>query len=69
MLSAVRIGHLVVFRTRFAKSKAHVRVEVHMPQEHTAVEPIIVSTCCRFESCDLQVVLEDCGIGAIMQGL
>ena len=49
MLSPVCIGKLVVFWAKFAKSKANVRVEVHAPQELTAVEPINVSTCCCFK--------------------
>ena len=69
MLSPVYIGNLLVFWTRFAKSEANVRVEVHAPQELAAVEPIIVSTCCRFESCDIQILLEGFGIAAIIQRL
>ena len=69
MLSPVDVGNLVVFWTRFAKSKAHVRVEIHWPQEATAVEPIIVSTCCCFKSCDIQIILEGFGIAAFIQVL
>ena len=41
MLSPLCIGSLHVFWTKFAKSKANIRVEVHVPQEFTAVEPIM----------------------------
>ena len=50
MLRPVCIGNLLIFWTRLAKSKANVRVEVHVPQEFTAVEPIIMNTCCFFVS-------------------
>ena len=53
MLSPVHIGNLVDFWARFAKSEANVRVEIHVPQERAAMEPIIVGTCCRFEGCDI----------------
>ena len=68
MLSPVYIGNLEVSWTRFANSKAHVRVEIHVEQKRTAMEPIIMSTCCCFESCDIQILLEGFGIGAIIQG-
>ena len=67
MLSPLCIGNLQVFWTSFAKSKANIRVEVHVPQEFTAVEPIIVSTCCCFKSCDIQILLEGFGIAGIIQ--
>ena len=69
MLTPVGIGNLLVFWTRLAKSKANVRVEVDVPQEFTAVEPIIVSTCCCFKSCDIQTLFEGFGIAAIIQVL
>ena len=69
MLRPLCIGNLQFFCTRFAKSKPNVRVEVHVPQEFTAVEPIIVSTCCCFKSCDIQIILEGFGIAAIIQVL
>ena len=69
MLSPVCIGKLLVFWTRLANSKANVHVEVHVPQEFTVVEPIIVSTCCCFKSCDIQILLEGFGIAAIIQVL
>ena len=47
MLSPVYIGDLVVFCTRFANSKANVRVEVHVEQKRTAVKPIIMSTLAK----------------------
>ena len=58
MLSPVYIGNLEVSRTRLANSKAHVRVEIHVEQERTAMEPIIMSTCCGVETCDNQFIFE-----------
>ena len=69
MLSQVYLGNLVVFWTRFANSKSNVHVEIHVEQKRTAMEPIIMSTCCCFESCDIQILLEGFGFGAIIQGL
>ena len=69
MLSSVCIGHLVVLWTGFANSKANVCVEIYLPQEITAVEPIIVSTCRCFERCDIQIILQGFDIAAIIQGL
>ena len=53
MLNPVHIGNLVDLWARFAKSEANVRVEIHVPQERAAMEPVIVGTCCRFEGCDI----------------
>ena len=58
MLSPVYIGNLEVSWTRFANSKAHVRVEIHVEQKRTAMEPIIMSTCCGVETCDNQFIFE-----------
>ena len=44
MLSPVYIGNLEVSWTRLANSKAHVRVEIHVEQKRSAMEPIIMST-------------------------
>ena len=69
MLSAVCIGNLMGFWTRFANSKANVRVENQVEPKRTAMEPIIMSTCCCVESCDIQILLQGFGIGVIIQGL
>ena len=58
MLSPVYIGNLEVSWTRLANSKAHVRVEIHVRQKRTAMEPIIMSTCCGVETCDNQFIFE-----------
>ena len=67
MLSPVYIGNLDVFWTRFANSKAHVGVEIHVEQKRTAMEPVIMSTCCCLESCDMQFLLKSFAIGVIIQ--
>ena len=63
MLSPVYIGNLEVSRTRLANSKAHVCVEIHVEQERSAVQPIIVSTSGCFERCDVQIILSAIGCG------
>ena len=62
MLNAVCIGDQVGFRTRFAHSKPNVSVEVHVEQKRTAVEPVVMSTSCCFEGCDIQILLESFAI-------
>ena len=69
MLSPVYIENLVEFWTRFTNSEANVRVEIHVEQKRSAVEPIIMSTCCCFEACDIQILLKGFDIGAIIEGL
>ena len=69
MFSSVYIGNLEMSWTRFANSKAHVRVEIHVEQKRTAMEPIIMSACCCFKTCDIQILLQSDDIGAIIQGL
>ena len=69
MLSSFCIENFLVFWTRLANSKAKICVEAHVPQEFTAVKPIIVSTCCCFKSCDIQILLECFSIAAIIQVL
>ena len=46
VLSAVCIRDLEVFGARLANSKTNVRMEVHIKQKGTAVEPIIMRSCC-----------------------
>ena len=58
MLSPLYIGNLVVFWTRLANSKANVCVEIQVEQKRTAMEPIIMSTCCGVETCDNQFIFE-----------
>ena len=52
VLSAVCIRDLEVFGARLAINKTNVRMEVHIQLKGTAVVPIIMHTCCCFESCD-----------------
>ena len=65
MLPPVYTGTLVVSWTRSANSKAHVCVEIQIPQQRPAMEPIIMSICSSFGSRDIQIFLEDFGIGAM----
>ena len=69
MFSPVYIGNLALFWTRFANSIANVRVEIHVEQKVTAMEPIIIGACSCFESSDIQILLESFGIGANIQNL
>ena len=45
VLNAVCIGDLIFLWARLVNSKANVRVEVHVEQEGSAVQPVIMSTC------------------------
>ena len=69
MLSPVYIRNSEVFWTKLANSITHVRVEIHVEQKRTAMEPIIMSTCCCVEGCDMQIFFESFVIGGITQSL
>ena len=66
VVSPVCIGDFVIFWTRLASSKSHVGMEIHGPQELTAVEPIVMSTCCCIEGCDIQILLGGFGAAVLI---